>query len=105
LRSAGLEAYTGLKLIMRYGLVIGNRFLLMSYEVTEVRIYVRQFGSFVLVQQARSKNYTASSSCAKSLQFRFHILGYHFNIFSSERRESYLVTNPSYYNQKDMEQL
>ena len=53
-------------------------------------IYVRPFGPFVLVKQARSQNYTASSSCAKSLQFRFHILGYNFNQCSQRGSPSVL---------------
>jgi len=35
LPSPSLEAYTGLKPIMRYGLMMGNRFFLMRDEVTE----------------------------------------------------------------------
>jgi len=40
--------------------------------------YVWPFGPFVWLT---IKNHTASSSCAKSLPFRFHILGHNFNTY------------------------
>jgi len=78
LRSPGLEACTRLGLMMRSGLMTGNRLLFMTDEVTYVPYICLAFWPSLWII---SKNYTASRCCAKSLRFRVHILRHNYNIF------------------------
>lgn len=54
---SGLEAYTGMELMMRYELKIGNRFLLIKDEVADIRCICSVIGSFLLVYSMQSKQF------------------------------------------------
>ena len=51
LYSLSLEAYTGQELMMRYGLKMGNRFLLMKDEVTHVLYICLAIWPFLLADR------------------------------------------------------
>ena len=70
---SGLEAYTGMELMMHYELKIGNRFLLIKDDVADIRCICSAIRSFLLGHSMRSKSFKLK--LAKILPFILQATG------------------------------